>query len=243
MWRKRAWRTGAARVIFVAAVASASILVVLVAQQPAALAQDSHGHEIQDQARLDAWLTARGQTPSAASSGAADVSDLFAASFGAARPLAQASTDPAVVGSWSPVMSWPLVDVHMALLPSGQVLMFDARDGASSTSARVWDPIGRGFVGVPNLLSDVFCTGLAQLPDGRLLTVGGHGITDGTGIQDTDVFDPATSTWSRMAKMSVARWHPIALPLSDGRVLALGGEIEGVNFANIPEIYNPADNT
>src|SRR5205823_3201189 len=34
-------------------------------------------------------------------------------------------TDPAVVGQWSSVMSWPLVDMHMVLLKTGKILMWD----------------------------------------------------------------------------------------------------------------------
>src|SRR5205823_1739707 len=62
----------------------------------------------------------------------------------------------------------------------------------------------------------------------------------GTGIPDSDLFDPTTNTWTATAKMHVARWYPSATLLGDGRVLALGGEITTGVYADIPELYDPA---
>ena len=47
---------------------------------------------------------------------------------------------------------------------------------------------------------------MAELPDGRVLVVGGYGglTTGNLGIVDTNIFDPATSTWTRVADMHYA---------------------------------------
>ena len=52
------------------------------------------------------------------------------------------------VGSWGPLVDWPVVGVHVALLPNGKVLAYDSvGDRATETfpvhdftRATVWDP-------------------------------------------------------------------------------------------------------
>src|SRR4029079_9204420 len=95
---------------------------------------------------------------------------------GARRP---AVSGPQDVGQWSPVVSWPVVGVHVALLPNGKVLAYDSiGDNATETypvqnhtRATLWDPatgtqtpvdVDTGF--------NIFCSGLAHLPGGRRAT-------------------------------------------------------------------------
>src|SRR3954467_15102692 len=55
---------------------------------------------------------------------------------------------PQDVGQWGPVVDWPVVGVHVALLPNGKVLAYDSvGDQATEkspvqnyTRATVWDP-------------------------------------------------------------------------------------------------------
>lgn len=153
----------------------------------------------------------------------------------------RSSSLPAQTGQWSPVMNWPLVAVHMKLLPTGNVLMWDAWDG-DGASARLWDPGNQAFVAVPEALTHLFCSGHIGLGDGRLFVIGGHHGAD-TGITDSTIFDPTTNAWTRAASMHDARWYPTATLLGDGRVLALGGEITTGVFADIPEVYDPTADT
>ncbi|HZR01228.1 MAG TPA: galactose oxidase-like domain-containing protein, partial [Chloroflexota bacterium] len=146
------------------------------------------------------------------------------------------------VGAWSSIMSWPLVDVHMALLDTGKVLMWDAWETGGTQSARLWDPATDTFTGVPNAFSQIFCAGQSMLADGRQIVVGGHNGAD-YGIVDTNIFDPATGAWTRVADMHYPRWYPTVLTLPDGRVLALGGESTPGVWIDIPELYDPAANT
>jgi hypothetical protein len=155
-------------------------------------------------------------------------------------PLLQSGSS-ATVGEWSDVMTWPLVAVHMALLPTSEVIMWDAWEVGAAPSARLWNPVTQQFTGVPNQTSGLFCAGQTMLGDGRQLVIGGHSAS-GKGIKDTNLFDPATRTWSRISDMHYARWYPSATTLSDGRILAMGGEIDSGVFAEIPEIYDPETN-
>src|SRR5690349_11389844 len=43
--------------------------------------------------------------------------------------------DPATVGQWSPVMTWPYEAIHAHLLPTGKVMFWDRGD-----HSQFWDP-------------------------------------------------------------------------------------------------------
>ena len=147
---------------------------------------------------------------------------------------------PSQVGQWSGPFDWPIVSVHMALLPTGRVLASDGQ--TAGNDARVWDPATNSFSAVP-LNDNIFCNGAAALGDGRLLVAGGH-ISGHTGLNHTNLFDPFSQTWSRGPDMSFGRWYPTATALPDGRMLVTSGETtcDGC-IANTPEVYNPATNS
>src|SRR6478609_6651226 len=56
---------------------------------------------------------------------------------------------PQDVGEWGPVTDWPVIGVHVALLPNGKVLAYDSvGDNATETypvqdhtRATLWDPV------------------------------------------------------------------------------------------------------
>ncbi len=158
-----------------------------------------------------------------------------------ARALAAVSADPSVSGQWSAVLSWPVVSVHMALLPgSGKVIAFT--DGSA---AIVWDPKTGSFKSVPTGGTNVFCAGQTALADGKILVVGGQTANEGPGPGTTAVnaFDPFTETWTRVANMTYRRWYPTATALPDGRVLATSGNAECFSCpVPIPEAYDPIAN-
>jgi hypothetical protein len=156
--------------------------------------------------------------------------------------ISSGPNDPGLIGEWGPLMSWPLVSVHMSLLYTGKVLVWDAWELSSTNSARLWDPASGNFITVSNPYSALFCAGQTQLADGRLIGVGGHNAAD-VGITRTVTFDPGSETWTKQANLNEPRWYPSAVPLNDGRVLALGGEITPTIDATIPEVYNPISNT
>ncbi|MBS0182680.1 MAG: hypothetical protein JSS39_09785, partial [Nitrospira sp.] len=94
---------------------------------------------------------------------------------------------PDQVGQWSGPFDWPIVAVHMALLPTGKVL---ASDGQSlGSDARVWDPASGNLSTVP-VSDNIFCNGAALLPDGRVLVAGGH-VGGHEGLRDTNIFNPS----------------------------------------------------
>jgi hypothetical protein len=72
------------------------------------------------------------------------------------------------------------------------------------------------------------------LPDGKVLVVGG-GVNDDIPVHPSELFDPATESWSMMASQRSFRlYHSTAVLLPDATVLSAGS-----NFNNTAEIYRP----
>src|SRR5262245_58632809 len=146
------------------------------------------------------------------------------------------------VGQWSTPIPWPIVAVHALLLSTGHVLTWDGQEHGHD--ARLWDPATGVFTAVPNTQTNLFCTGMCAMADGRPLVAGGHADPVGhIGLTDTNLFDPVARTWTRVAPMHAPRWYPTTTALPDGRVLVTAGEMNGPrDTAVIPEVYNPQTN-
>jgi len=134
-------------------------------------------------------------------------------------------------GTWTSVPDLDLFVVHAAVLKTGRVLLWSGTAEAGyPTQSRVWDPATDARTNQA-YAADLFCSGHAWLPDGRLLVAGGapSGL-----MNQTHIFDPATEAWTVMANMNEARWYPTVLTLPDGRVLAASG-----SGASGLEIWDP----
>lgn len=136
-------------------------------------------------------------------------------------------------GSWSAPFAWPIVAVHMHLLRTGKVLAF-----GKFGDPYVYDPANGSFKAVP-AGANLFCSGHAFLPDGRLLVAGGH-ISDNHGIPDTHLFNPGTEAWTKAANMRTGRWYPTSTELADGSILTVAGKDQNAIPARVPEIWSAA---
>jgi len=143
--------------------------------------------------------------------------------------FATASTSAA--GSWASPVPWPIVAIHMHLLRTGKVLAW-GRVG----DPYVYDPANGSFKTVP-VGSNIFCSGHAFLPDGRLLVAGGH-ISDNHGLPDGHLFNPSTMAWSKTENMRDGRWYPSATELSNGQVLAIAGKDQQAKQVLVPEVWS-----
>ena len=178
-------------------------------------------------------------THTAAQERALDAHTRAVTAFAAGAAAAATAAAPQDVGEWGPVVDWPVVGVHVALLPDGKVLAYDSiGDNATETypvhdhtRATVWDPatgihtpvnVDTGF--------NVFCSGLAHLLDGRVFLAGGNKDAQLNGIVQTHIFDPAGYTWSLGPNMAAGRWYPTVTPLRNGEMLITSGRV------NTPEV-------
>ena len=143
---------------------------------------------------------------------------------------AAASGSEATAGSWSAPFPWPVVGLHLILLPDGKVLSW----GHVGTP-QVWDPSDGSFTPVPSPVL-LFCSGHSLLPDGRVLTAGGH-ITDDHGLPDINLFSAGSQSWSRSAPMRRGRWYPTNTTLANGDVVILAGRDEAGTEVAEPEVW------
>ncbi|WP_096301203.1 fibronectin type III domain-containing protein [Jatrophihabitans sp. GAS493] len=147
-------------------------------------------------------------------------------------------------GSWAPLRTWPIMPLATHLLYNGKTISWDGWQQPQPSV--VWDPANPTVFTTINPPDSIFCDGAASLPDGRLLVIGGYGglSTGQLGIVDTNIFDPASNTWSRVADMNYPRWYPTVTELADGRYLAVSGNSsDTMTWADTPEVYDPASNT
>ena len=95
-------------------------------------------------------------------------------------------TDPSQVGQWSGVTSWPILPIHVTLMPTGKVLAYGHDATNNTTLATIWDPNANTFQSTSFAGADLFCSGHGLLPDGRVFIAGGHNMADYNGLQERD---------------------------------------------------------
>lgn len=157
-----------------------------------------------------------------------------------ARVAGQNAATPDVVGAWAPAR-WPaIVAIHTHLLPNGQVLAWDRGYTAAGTELTgrtrflVWDPATGRARAAWNTTTNLFCSGHAFLPDGRLLVVGGQTTGSPYGSPHTNIYDYRTNSWTRVGDTSGGRWYPSAAALANGEVLVASGNDEnGVGNSSV----------
>jgi galactose oxidase len=160
--------------------------------------------------------------------------------------IADASTNPSVVGQWGPTIGFPLDPVAVALLPGDKLLMwsadqelnFDSSGDEQYTQTAVLN-LATGTVStdtVSNTAHDMFCPGVSILPNGDVIVTGGIGNTD------TSIYDPATNTWRAGPQMNIGRGYQGQTTLPDGQVFVLGGSWSGAIGGKLGEIWSPTAN-
>lgn len=155
-------------------------------------------------------------------------------------------------GRWGPVFDLPNVAIHTHVLPNGKVLFWGRRSHPNGSmheqgcAPYVWDPRTGQLTATPQPTRadgtkiNLFCSGHAFLPDGRLLVVGGH-LTDGDGLDQACVYDYRTKSWAALPVMNQRRWYPITTALPDGTVLVSSGSYKQngrVVLNDNPQIWN-----
>ncbi len=212
--------------------ASAGLAIVVPMQSSAHEVRSGRGHLAQDTVVHSPAKERRLERRTVA----ATASDAKAAA-------SKAPGDPAQVGQWGPVVDWPVVGVHVALLPNGKVVAYDSvGDRATETypnhdftRATVWDPAtGLHTPATVTTGFNIFCSGLAHLVDGTLFAAGGNKNAALDGIRQTHVFNADSNTWAREADMALERWYPSVTPLRNGEMLITEGgpdvpEVRGLN--------------
>lgn len=175
------------------------------------------------------------------------------------------SSNPSLVGEWSDDIDFPSRFVHMHVLPNGRILTWTLSPGGSDPTVidvdtMMWDPSSN-----PSTLTDgtairhyvvhydIFCSGHAFCPDGRLMVAGGGHV----GTQAMWMFDfrksrdwsvnPSPNPWAQGPSMpdtpaqtssqyGVGRYYPTVRALPTGKMMVVSGDRFGQ--ANpVPQVW------
>mmetsp|Transcript_8238 Transcript_8238/g.11889 ORF Transcript_8238/g.11889 Transcript_8238/m.11889 type:complete len:942 (+) Transcript_8238:66-2891(+) len=143
----------------------------------------------------------------------------------------------ATTGIWSSrLYDWPIVGIHLMMLPDGRVLSYGTATGGNplhdGRTLVFWDPKEgidnpAAFTDTPNAPGvDSFCSSATIMPNGKAVISGGEGIGSpgGTSLETTIldlVEDKGVPT--RGADLNHPRWYGTMTRLADGRPLMTGG--------------------
>ena len=129
----------------------------------------------------------------------------------------------------------PVRAIHAVLMYNGDVLLVagsgnDPNQFAAGTfTSAVYDPRTGSFTQIPTP-DDFFCAGHVQLPDGRILILGGNlaypaanGSHGYEGLNTSYIFNPATNTYQKVNNLNDGHWYPSATELGNGDVISFGG--------------------
>ncbi len=157
--------------------------------------------------------------------------------------------------SWTSVGSSGVVNGSSVMYRPGKILY---TGGASSIVKTTGATAGAATIDLnesspkwkqtaPMHLARIYHT-LTTLADGTVLAIGGETSSDQsivtTGVLPTEIWNPATETWTTTAPIAAARnYHSTAILMPDGRVLSAGGGhttgLDGPGQYNA-QIYSPA---
>ncbi len=155
-------------------------------------------------------------------------------------------------GMWSPVFAWPIVALHLTVLPNGDILSFGTPVGQGAQEGRTldrWNPSAPGnHLTLPNSQNvNSFCAAGILLNSGSLLVSGGNAPRQSTVFNYND--NSAATTVSQLAS---DRWYGSLIKLADGRSLMTGGsspyainvwQDPGGSLGSVsmtPEVFDPA---
>jgi hypothetical protein len=155
----------------------------------------------------------------------------------------RAASEPFVKGQWGPVFDWQgLVATHLANLPDGRILSWSSwdktRQGGTpddfkeNTTGYLWNPTDSTFVEMNNPNHDMFCAGLAVLPNGDVFAGGGGNETN---LYKTSVFETNNNAyqWRDGPRMIRDHWYGTAVALPDGAVFMTMGSDRSWNSSEI----------
>ncbi len=156
-------------------------------------------------------------------------------------------------GTWTLVapMSTPRAAHSATLLADCRVLVAGGANLSSGglAAAEVYDPGSNVWTTVGSLNTGRQEHTAFRLPDGNVLVAAGGvpGAGDTFGTTSSELYDPATETWSITGSLDTGRVNQSAAQLADGRVVVAGGMprgagVSGPGFSSV-EVYDPGTGT
>jgi hypothetical protein len=128
--------------------------------------------------------------------------------------------------------------------------LISLRDGRvmSIRGAKVtlWNPKDGTWTATGSLAHPRTSQSVTELPDGRVLVIGGS--YDDKGVLEIEQWSPSTKTWRVVGKLTEPRTQHTATVLADCRVVITGGFVPAISNDTSPEaltteVWNAVDNT
>jgi hypothetical protein len=142
---------------------------------------------------------------------------------------------------------------HRTLLLNGAVLFTGGSDDFGNVNrAKLYDPAAGIFASNGSMSAPRNAHSATLLPDGTVLVAGGAGQSGcmEPPLAGAEIYDPATSGFSRTGSLASARLEHTATLLNNGQVLITGGEAftggcqsyvgSSINGMSSAELYTPA---
>jgi N-acetylneuraminic acid mutarotase len=157
--------------------------------------------------------------------------------------------DP-VSGTWAVTgtLSLPRYNNSITRLPNGKVLLAGGYAAVGTiASADLYDPTTGSFSLTGSLATARAATGGSGdngdsplLQNGQALFAGGY-TSAGTILGNTELYDPASGTWTTTGSLITPRAFNTATLLQDGHVLVVGGYTNGSTSLASSELYAPPE--
>ena len=153
--------------------------------------------------------------------------------------LASAELFDPSTGSWSMASPTKQARAHhtATLLHDGRVLVVG---GKAPTTTEIYDPRSNTWLTPGQLIVPRTSHSAALLKDGSVLVCGGIRTfpTMGPSLSSCEIFDPKVGAWTSVAGLSEAVVGHTLTTLQDGRVLRVGGDVEGQHLSQEAEIFD-----
>ena len=145
-------------------------------------------------------------------------------------------------GRWSDVINLDIIPTSLANLPDGKLLAWSAKDklGFGGNTGKTWttifDPQNETSTTtlVRETKHDMFCPGITNLPDGRIMATGG------SGSNKTSIYDPSNGVWTAAQEFNTPRGYHGQVTMSDGSVFTVGGSWSGGVGGKNAEVWTEA---
>ncbi len=155
--------------------------------------------------------------------------------------------------AWVEAPSLPAerADHSAQLLNDGRVLVAGGQTDASGLvggDALLYDPITNIWAATSPMVKPRIWAQSARLGDGRVLVTGGMTLEDmpqNTFTAHTEIYDPATNTWSAAKAMTQPRYSHFLFSLPNGNMVVLGGARDweccwtSDSFVRAIDVYDP----
>ena len=143
----------------------------------------------------------------------------------------------ATQGAFGQVYNWPLIPLHMAMMPDGRLMSFGSTALGRQTGFTIYDiydpaqGLFNGHLTLPNNTGvDLFCSQqLFLTSSNQMLTIGGDIYSvEGTsstnaGNNSSTLFTGTSNTLTRSNNMNLPRWYATGITMTNGETFIMGG--------------------